>query len=217
MRRGSLAGRNKGRVIRGRRAYPHAAGGWSLSAASDSVGAALGGVEVWYFCPDVENDGDYYELCDVVAGLNVLCRIASVMQADFDGAAISAIYDSGAVTEHQMLLNTGGAAYKQHANMTTGHSNMHAGIAYPVGAHGHRQVVFQGEVNAGIVFVGLARLRGTIIKRVIKQCWFLSVSLFVFFEDELGHVCRVEVSIAVEAAACGEVFEVKFQLADIIK
>ena len=71
-----------------------------LVAASDAVGAALGGVEVWYFCPDVENDGDGDELGDVVAGLNVLCRIASVMQADFDGAAISAIYDAGAVTQH---------------------------------------------------------------------------------------------------------------------
>ena len=46
---------------------------------------------------------------------------------------------------------------------------------------------------------------------------FLSVSLFVFFEDEFRHVCRVVVGIPVEAAACCEGFEVTFQLADIIK
>lgn len=55
-----------------------------------------------------------------------------------------------------------------------------------------------------------------LIQGVVEQCWFLSVSLFVFFEDEFGHVCGVEVSIAVEAAACGEGFEVEFELANII-
>lgn len=37
------------------------------------------------------------------------------------------------------------------------------------------------------------------------------------FEDEFRHVCRVEVSIAVEAAACCEGFEVELQLANVFK
>ena len=45
---------------------------------------------------------------------------------------------------------------------------------------------------------------------------FLSVSLFVFFEDEFRHVCGVEVGVSVEAAACGEGFEVEFELANIV-
>lgn len=53
-------------------ACPHAAGGWSLSAASDSVGAALGVVEVWDFGDVVGCDGHYYELGDVVACGDVL-------------------------------------------------------------------------------------------------------------------------------------------------
>ena len=53
-------------------ACPHAAGGWSLSAASDSVGAALGVVEVWDFGDVVGGDGDGDELCDVVACGDVL-------------------------------------------------------------------------------------------------------------------------------------------------
>lgn len=51
---------------------------------------------------------------------------------------------------------------------------MNAGVPYPVGTHGHGEVVFQGEVYAGIVFVGLARVRCTIIKLVIKQLGFLT-------------------------------------------
>lgn len=42
------------------------------------------------------------------------------------------------------------------------------------------------------------------------------MSLFVFFEDEFRHVCRVEVGISVEAAACCEGFEVEFELANIV-
>ncbi len=45
---------------------------------------------------------------------------------------------------------------------------------------------------------------------------FLSVSLFVFFEDEFRHVCGVEVGVSVEAAACCEGFEVAFELANIV-
>lgn len=45
---------------------------------------------------------------------------------------------------------------------------------------------------------------------------FLSVSLFVFFEDKFRHVCRVEVGVSVEAAACCEGFEVEFELANIV-
>ncbi|MFW9237837.1 hypothetical protein [Corynebacterium striatum] len=42
-------------------------------------------------------------------------------------------------------------------------------------------------------------------------------SRFGFFEYKVGHVCGVEVGISVEAAACGEGFEVGFELKDIIK
>lgn len=55
--------------------------GGHLVAASDAVGAALGVVEVWHFGDVVGGDGDYYELCDVVAGCDVLGPVASVMQA----------------------------------------------------------------------------------------------------------------------------------------
>nr|WLJ25642.1 MAG: hypothetical protein [Corynebacterium phage HS03] len=48
--------------------------------------------------------------------------------------------------------------------MPTGHSNVHTGVSYPVSTNRHGEVVFQGEVNAGVVFVGLARLCCTIIK-----------------------------------------------------
>ena len=54
-----------------------------------------------------------------------------------------------------------------------------------------------------------------LIQGVVEQFGFLSVSLFVFFEDEFRHVCGVEVGVSVEAAACGEGFEVEFQLADV--
>ena len=65
-------GRSTRLGIRGMRAYPHAADGWSLSAASDAVGSALGVVEVWDFGDVVAGDGGYYELCDVVACGDVL-------------------------------------------------------------------------------------------------------------------------------------------------
>lgn len=115
--------------------------GRHLVAASDSVGAALGGAEGGYFGDVVGGDGDYYELCDVVASLNVLGGVSGVMQADFDGAAISAIYDAGAVTEHQVAFDTGGAAHEHHAHMPTGHSNVYASVSYPVGVNRHCQVV----------------------------------------------------------------------------
>ena len=169
MRRGSLAGRSTRLGIPTRRACPHAADGWSLSAASDSVGAAFTVWELAYFGDVVGCDGDYYELGDVVADLNMLGRIAGIMQADFDGAAIPTVDDAGAVTEHQMPLNTGAAAHEHHAHMSTWHSDVYAGVSYPVGAHGYGEVVFQGQVHASVVFVGLARMRGTIIEGVVKQ------------------------------------------------
>lgn len=92
--------RSTGRGIRGRRACPGAAGGWSLSAASDAVGAALGVVECGYFGDFVGGDGDYYELCDVGSGRNVLFGVAGVVQADFDRAAKTLVHDAGAVTKH---------------------------------------------------------------------------------------------------------------------
>lgn len=72
--------------------------GGHLVAASDAVGAAFAGREFWYFGDFVGGDGDYYELCDVGSGLNVLCGVAGVMQADFDRASVSVIHDAGAIT-----------------------------------------------------------------------------------------------------------------------
>lgn len=53
--------------------------------------------------------------------------------------------------------------------MATWHGNTNTGVSYPVRADWHCEVVFQGEVNAGIVFVGLPRVSSTIIEGVIKQ------------------------------------------------
>ena len=53
--------------------------------------------------------------------------------------------------------------------MAAWHGDVYAGVSYPVGAYWHGEVVFQGEVNAGIVFVGLARMGCTIIKGVINH------------------------------------------------
>lgn len=71
--------------------------GRHLVAASDCVDAASGVLEFGYFAGFVWMDGDDDELCDVLAGFDSLACGAGVMQADFDGAAISAIYDAGAV------------------------------------------------------------------------------------------------------------------------
>ena len=155
--------RSTGLGIRGMRACPHAADGWSLSAASDCVDAAFGVVEVWYFGDVVGGDGDCDELGDVVAGLDVLCGVAGVMQADFDLAPKSTVNNAGAVGEHEVILNPGAAAHKHHAHMPTWHGNVHAGVSYPVGAYGYGEVVFEGQVYAGVVFVGLARVCGTLV------------------------------------------------------
>lgn len=58
--------------------------------------------------------------------------------------------------------------------MTAGYGNMNAGVSYPVSTHGYGEVVFQGEVNASVVLVGLARLCCTIIEGVVKQWGFLT-------------------------------------------
>lgn len=71
--------------------------GGHLVAASDAVGAAFAGWELGYFGDFVGGDGDYYELCDVGSGGDVLGGVAGVVQADFDLAAVPAIYDAGAV------------------------------------------------------------------------------------------------------------------------
>ena len=71
--------------------------GGHLVAASDCVDAALGVLEGGYFADVVVVDGDYYELCDVVAGFDSLACGAGVVKTDFDGAAIPAINDAGAV------------------------------------------------------------------------------------------------------------------------
>ncbi len=148
--------------------------GGHLVAASDAVGAAFAGREFAYFGDFVGGDGDYYELCDVVAGGDVLGLIAGVVQAQLDGSAISAIHDAGAVAQYEVLLDTRRAAHKHHADMATGHGNTNAGVSYPVRANRHCEVVFQGKVDAGIVLVGLARVSSTIIERVIKQLGFLT-------------------------------------------
>lgn len=155
--------RSKCPAIRARRACPHAAGGWSLSAASDAIGAALSVVEVWYFGDVVGGDGDYYELCDVVTGGDVLGLVASVMQAQLDFAGETAVDDAGSVTEHQVLLNPGAAAHEHHAHMSTWHGYVHAGVSYPVSTNRNGEVMFQGEVYAGVVFVGLAWVSSTFI------------------------------------------------------
>lgn len=72
--------------------------GGHLVAASDCVDAALGVLEGGYFADVVVVGGGYYELCDVVAGLNVLCGVASVMQAQLDLAAKTLVNNAGAVT-----------------------------------------------------------------------------------------------------------------------
>lgn len=115
--------------------------GGHLVAASDAFFSALGVVEFADFGDVVGCDGYYYELGDVVAGLNVLGGVAGVVETDFDSAAISAIYDAGAVTKHQMLLNSGAAAHEHHSHMVAGHSNVNAGVSYPVGANRHCEVV----------------------------------------------------------------------------
>ena len=158
-------------------AYPHAADGWSLAAASDAVGAALGVFEFGDFGDVVGGDGDGDELGDVVAGGDVLGLVAGVVEADFDGAAIPAIYDAGAVAEHQVFLDTGAAAHEHHADIAAWYGNVNAGVPYPVGTNGHGEVVFEGEVYPGIVFVGLARVGGTLVEGVVNQCGFLSGSM----------------------------------------
>lgn len=141
MRRGSLVWRSTGLGIPSRRACPHAVGGWSLSAASDAVGAAFAVGEFGDFGDVVVVGGDYYELGDVGSGFDSLAGCAGVMQADFDLAAISAIYDSGAVTEHQMLLNTGAAAYEQHAHVAFRYGHMNSRVSYTVTTYGNCEVV----------------------------------------------------------------------------
>lgn len=112
-----------------------------LVAASDGVDAALGVLEGGYFADVVVVGGDYYELRDVVAGLNVLFGVAGVMQADFDGTPETLIDDAGAVAKHQMPLNTGAAAYKQHAYMAFRYGHMNTGVSYAVATYGDCQVV----------------------------------------------------------------------------
>lgn len=143
------------------RACPHAADGWSLSAASDSVGAALGVVELGYFGDVVGGDGDYYELGDVVTSDDVLGLVAGVVEAQFDGAAIPAVDNAGAVTQHQVPFDSSTGTHKQHPYMAFWYGHMNTGVPYPVGANGHGEVVLQGEVHASITLIskpGLMRI-----------------------------------------------------------
>ena len=123
------------------RACPHAADGWSLSAASDSVGAALGGAEGGYFGDVVGGDGDYYELCDVVAGCDVLGLIASVVQADFDGTGKTLVDNAGAVTEHQVPFDSRAGTHKQHPHMALWYGHMNSRVPHTMRPHGDCQVV----------------------------------------------------------------------------
>ena len=112
--------------------------GRHLVAASDGVDSALGVLEGGDFAyvVVVGGDGDYYELCDVVAGCDVLCGVAGVMQADFDGAAIPLINNAGAVAEYEVLFNARAAAHEQHAYMAFRYGHVNTGVAYAVAPTG---------------------------------------------------------------------------------
>ena len=115
--------------------------GRHLVAASDGVDAALGVLEGGYFADVVVVGGGYYELCDVVAGCDVLCRIAGVVETDFDGTGKTLVDNAGAVAEYEVLFDSGAAAYKQHAYMAFRYSHMNSGVSYTVTTHGDCQVV----------------------------------------------------------------------------
>ena len=112
-----------------------------LVAASYCVYAALGVLEGGYFADVVVVGGDYYELCDVVADCDSLACLPGVVETDFDLAAIPLVNNAGAVAQYEVPFDSGAAAYKQHAHMSTWHSNMHAGVAYAVATYGDCEVV----------------------------------------------------------------------------
>lgn len=115
--------------------------GGHLVAASDCVDAALGVLEGGYFADVVVVGGDYYELCDVVAGFDSLACFSGVMQADFDGTPETLVNNSGAVAEYEVPFDSGAAAYKQHSHMAFRYGHMNSGVAYAVTTYGDCQVV----------------------------------------------------------------------------
>lgn len=135
-----------------------------LVAASYCVDAASGVLESGYFADVVVVGGDYYELRDVVAGLNVLFGVAGVMQADFDLAAKTLVNDAGAVAEYEVPFDSGAAAYKQHSYMAFWYGHMDSRVPHTMRPHGDCEVVFQGEVHAGITLISKPRLMRVLIK-----------------------------------------------------
>lgn len=115
--------------------------GGHLVAASYGVDAALGVLEGGYFADVVVVGGGYDELCDVLAGFDSLAGCAGVVETDFDLASETLVDDSGAVAEYEVLLDSGAAAYKQHAYMAFRYGHMNTGVAYAVTTHGDCQVV----------------------------------------------------------------------------
>lgn len=123
------------------RACPHAAYEWALVTASDAVDAALGVLEGGYFAGFVWVDGDDDELCDVVAGCDVLSGFAGVVEADFDGTPETLVNNAGAVAEYEVPFDSGAAAYKQHSHVAFRYGHMNSGVPYAVTTYGDCQVV----------------------------------------------------------------------------
>jgi len=115
--------------------------GRHLVAASDCVGAAFGVSEFGDFGDVVGCDGDYYELCDVGSGLNVLCGVAGVMQADFDGTGKTLVNNSGAVTKNEVPFDSSTGTHKQHPYMAFWDGYVNSGVSYAVATYGDCQVV----------------------------------------------------------------------------
>lgn len=134
-------GRSKCPAIPTKRAYPHAADGWSLSAASDCVDAASGVLEGGYFADVVVVDGDHYELCDVLAGFDALPCFPGVVETDFDCAAKTLVDNAGAVAEHEAPFDSSTGTHKQHPHMAFWYGYMNTCIPHTVTAHGNCQVV----------------------------------------------------------------------------
>ena len=112
-----------------------------LVAASYCVDAALGVLEGGYFADVVVVGGDYYELCDVLAGCDSLAGCAGVVETDFDGTPETLVNNAGAVAEYEVLLDSRAAAYEQHSHMAFRYSHMNAGVSHAVTTHRHCEVV----------------------------------------------------------------------------
>lgn len=115
--------------------------GRHLVAASYCVDAALGVLEGGYFADVVVVGGDYYELCDVLAGCDSLAGCAGVVETDFDGTPETLVNNAGAVAEYEVPFDSRAGTHKQHAYMAFWYGYVHAGVAYAVATYGDCQVV----------------------------------------------------------------------------